>query len=164
MKRTGRWCGWLAGLGVLLLTQQGRAADIIVSGNVVQVSRAYDVLKELKADRAATYVTGKDQILLSVCNFSAPGAIWRVDVRRDSVEWPSGMKLEVRRTGDGMGEGAITGRRGFTEVGPTYRTLCSGTGDRMNIPLQIGISGCPLDLDVGTHVTSIIYTVMQIGR
>jgi len=164
MKQYGRWRGWLAWFSALLAAQQAWGADIIVTGSVVQVAETPRLMARPKAPLDPAYLSAKDEILLSVCNLPSPDAIWRVDVRRDSSEWPAGMKLEVRRTGDGIGEGAITGRRGFTEVGRTYRTLCSGTGDRMNIPLQIRISGYPLDLDVGTHVTGIIYTVMQIGR
>jgi hypothetical protein len=118
----------------------------------------------LSANRTVAYLTGKDQILLSVCNSASLGAIWRVDVRRDAADWPKGMKLEVRRTGDGLGEGSIVGRRGFVEVGTTFHTLCSGRGDRTSIPIQIRISGCPLDMDVGMHATSITYTVVQMGR
>jgi hypothetical protein len=152
------------GLGVLLTLQQAEAADIIVTGEVVQVSEVGDLLSELGGSRTVAYVTGTDQILLSVCNSASVSATWRVDVRRDAMDWPKGVKLEVRRTGDGLGEGSIVGRRGFVEVGTTSRTLCSGQGDRTSIPLQIRISGCPLDMDAGMHVTSITYTVVQTGR
>jgi len=163
MKRRARWPEYLVGLGVLLAARQADAADIIVTGTVVQVSQVGDLLPGLGSSRTVVYLTGKDQILLSVCSLAGGSGTWRVDVRRDAGDWPKGMKLEVRRTGDGMGEGSVVGRQGFVEVGTTYRTLCSGRGDRTNIPLQVRISGCPLDLDVGTHVTSITYTVIHTG-
>jgi hypothetical protein len=86
-----------------------------------------------------------------------------VDIKRTDLDWPKGLKLRIRRTGAGLGNGPIAGGRRYQEVGPGYRTLCTGTGDRTNIPLQFELAGVSLGVPVGTHVTSLTYTVVEIG-
>jgi hypothetical protein len=140
------------------------AADVIVTGALVEVNDSGATPSALLDRAGRAVVTRKDEVLVTVCNTGAPRAAWRLDIRRNDVEWPVGLRLRVRRTGDGAGTGLVAGGREYVEVGPTYRTLCSGTGDRMNVPLQFKISGLPLDLDAGTHAANIVYTLVEMGR
>jgi hypothetical protein len=141
----------------------GLAAEIAVMGSCVGNVRPEGPLTGSTDKMYSVYESSQDQILLTVCNTSGGKSMWRVDVRRADEGWPRGLKLWVRRTGAGLGTGPIGGGRGYKEVGPTNRALCSGTGDRSSIPLQFKLTGPSLDLPAGVHVVSITYTVVEIG-
>jgi hypothetical protein len=144
-----------AGLSVL----PARAADIAVIGSCLGV---VDPGEPALADGRSDYESLADQVLLTVCNTRSGQAAWRVDVRR-SGDWPKGLKLWVRRAGDGVGAGAIVGGRGYVEVGSLSRPLVFGKGDRSAIPLQFKLTGISPTLTSGAHAATLIYRLTEIG-
>jgi len=150
-------------LGALMAAVGVEAAEVRVLGLCAGTVGPKGLLASWRTHRPATYTSGRDQVLLTVCNTASAQSAWRIDIRRDDLEWPKGVKLRVRRTGDGMGNGLVAGGRGYTDVGSSYRTLCTGTGDRTSIPLQFELIGVQWGIPVGTHATTITYTVVEIG-
>jgi hypothetical protein len=149
-------------LAGILLARPAPALDLVVAGSLLGVAEF--PLDSTQRRSTQCFQSAPDQVLLSVCNAAGPRVVWRVDVRRRDAEWPRGLKLEVRRTGDGVGPGLLMGRRGYAVIGLTTRTLCSGTGNRAHIPLQFRLSGPALEFTAGTHACSLVYTVIQMGR
>ena len=152
------------GLALVLMTAGGALpAEISVLGSCVGRVGAKGLLAGWASKKGSTYRSARDEVLITICNTAGSESLWRVDIRRSDLEWPKGVKLRIRRTGDGMGGGMLTGGRTFQQVKLGCTTLCTGTGDRTSIPLQFELTGVSLDVPVGTHATSIIYTVVEIG-
>ena len=154
----------LAFLFAALMAVAGvEAAEVRVMGLCAGTVGPRVLLARWRTHKPTSYKSAKDQVLLTVCNTTSPESVWRIDIRRSDLEWPKGVKLRVRRTGDGMGDGLVAGGRGYTPVGASYRALCTGTGDRANIPLQFELTGVRWGIPVGTHATTITYTIVEIG-
>jgi hypothetical protein len=139
------------------------AAEVRVLGLCAGTVGPKSLLASWRTHKPTTYASARDQVLLTVCNTASPESTWRIDIRRSDLDWPQGVKLRVRRTGDGMGDGLVAGGRGYMEVGASYRTLCTGMGDRANVPLQFELTGVRWGIPVGTHATTITYTIVEIG-
>ena len=150
-------------LGALVSAIGVEAAEVRVLGLCAGTVGPKGLLASWRTQKPTTYRSARDQVLLTVCNTANPESAWRIDIRRDDLDWPKGVKLRVRRTGDGMGDGLVAGGRGYTPVGASYRTLCTGTGDRTNIPLQFEFIGVRWGIPVGTHATTVTYTIVEIG-
>lgn len=150
-------------LAAALAAKGGLSAEVRVMGLCAGTVGPKGLLASWRTKDTASYRSARDQVLMTVCNTASPQSAWRIDIKRDDLNWPKGVKLRVRRTGEGMGGGLIAGGRSYREIGPSYRTLCTGTGDRTNIPLQFELTGVSLEIPVGTHATTITYTVIEIG-
>jgi hypothetical protein len=112
----------------------------------------------------AVYLGSPGEVLVDVTGLVSGQAGWRLDVRREGGIWPRGMRLWVRRTGDGLGSGRLSGGMSFQEVTPNGMLLCLGTGDRLSVPLQLKITGVALGTPVGTYATAIGYTLVVLGE
>lgn len=150
-------------MAAALVAKSGPSAEVHVTGLCAGNVGPDGLLASWRTRETATYRSARDQVLMTVCNTASPQSAWRIDIKRDDLNWPRGVKLRVRRTGEGMGGGLIAGGRGYREIGPSYQALCTGTGDRTNIPLQFELTGVSLDIPVGTHATTITYTIIEIG-
>ncbi|MGQ9729935.1 MAG: hypothetical protein ACUVX8_01555 [Candidatus Zipacnadales bacterium] len=154
----------LAVVALISLSSRTQAAGIAILGSCQATVGPQWLLQERHGPRALTYVSDPSAVLLNITGMSSQLAGWRVEIRRADMDWPRGMRLWVRRTGDGMGSGRVWGPSRFTEITPTGVLLCIGQGDRIGIPLQFRITGLSFDIPVGTHTTSIAYGLIIIGE
>ena len=99
-------------------------------------------------------------ILLHVINDAGRKEQWKVEVRLQGAPLPGGSVLSVRRTGKGQGFGWIDEGLSFIPVGERPVILCSGTGDRMQIPLQVKFSGINPSIPSGELRSGILFTVV----
>ncbi|MBM3498784.1 MAG: hypothetical protein FJX74_08945 [Armatimonadetes bacterium] len=151
-------------LALCALSTESPAAGLAVMGSC-QVMVGPQWLIQATRGRATLPYTGEPAaVLLSVTGMSSPLAGWRVEVRREGGAWPEGMKLWVRRSGDGVGAGRLSGAHGFTEITPSGTLLCLGQGDRTGIPLQFRITGLSLHAPVGAHMAGVSYGLITIGE
>ncbi|MCD6360567.1 MAG: hypothetical protein J7M38_06825 [Armatimonadetes bacterium] len=138
------------------------ATEIFVVGDWTGLTIAgWSLAGGAGADLVSSRESAPDQTLIAITDTSCSPGGWRVDARRSDVHWPSRLSLSVRRTGDGSGPGDIQGGRTYQELTPTDSALFSGTGDRLDIPLQYRLDGISIDLPPGSYATTVVYTVVD---
>lgn len=98
---------------------------------------------------------------LSVVNAGNTREQWGIEVKIQGSPLPEGVKLWVRRSGSGHGAGWIRNGLGYIPVGESPVLLFSGTGDRMQVPLQLQIAGITPRTPGATIRTSLIFTVVR---
>lgn len=99
-------------------------------------------------------------ILLHVINDAGRNEPWKIEVRLQGTPLPGGSVLSVRRTGPGQGFGWINEGLSFIPLGERPVTLCSGTGDLMQIPLQVKFSDINPSTPSGELRSGILFTVV----
>jgi hypothetical protein len=109
----------------------------------------------------STYESGNSQAAVTVSDTTDPLDTWRLDVSRTDAAWDSRLTLSVRRTGDGTGQGALSGGTGYHEIGLMDSTFFSGAGDRLSVPLQLKLTGVSLQIPPGAYSTTVTYTVVD---
>jgi hypothetical protein len=156
----------LATATVLLtaLSPEGRAAGIAVLGSCEVAVAPEWLLHAAHGRPGLAYTSDPAAVMLEVTGMSSSTAGWRVEVRREGAAWPRDLRLWVRRTGDGLGAGRLSGALTFTEVTPHGALLCLGQGDRTGIPLQFRLTGLSLNVPVGAHMTGLSYGLITIGE
>jgi len=95
---------------VLVLTHRGqllRAQTISLTGSWTLTIDVSNLIGGPGTDLTDTYESAANQIVIDV---SATGnTSWRVDVRKSDITWPGQFHLDVRRTGNGTGNGDVSG-------------------------------------------------------
>jgi hypothetical protein len=81
---------------------------------------------------------------------------------RTDVTWDSHLTLSVRRTSDGVGGGAISGGDSYLPLGTGTSTFFSGTGDRLNIQMQLRLDGVSASVPANSYATTITFTVVDL--
>ena len=99
-------------------------------------------------------------VLLHVVDDGGRNEPWKIEVRLQGVLLPGNTVLSVRRTGTGQGFGWIDGGLAFVSLSERPVTLCSGSGDRMQIPLQVKFSGVNPSTPSGELRSGILFTVV----
>ena len=120
-------------------------------------------------DYAGTYNSANNQINISVTQSSFFANLlsnyqWRVDVRKQDVNWHTNLRLYARRTGNGNPfwiNGLVSGGNNFVELSNTNQILITGNRTRYDIPIQYRLEGVSVLLPVQTYETVIIYTVTE---
>jgi hypothetical protein len=96
---------------------------------------------------------------LALMEIKNANAGWRLDVSRADTLWPAGVRLYVRRNGDGTGTGTITGGTSYQEVTTVNTELFRGTLARKDIPMQFMVTGVSVSGGAGSFSTTVTYTV-----
>jgi len=86
---------------------------------------------------------------------------WGIEVRMQGSPLPDGVRVWIRRSGNGHGAGWIRSGMGYIPVGESPALLFSGTGDRMQVPLQLRIAGISPRTPGSKIRTSLIFTVVR---
>lgn len=131
------------------------ALELLVSG-----ASAFPEAKEFWSSSSPILKSSPGSVQLHVVNDSGRNTPWRVEVRLQGKHMEGGITLSVRRTGTGQGFGWIDGGLSFVSVGERPVVLCKGTGDRMQIPLQLQFSGVTPSTPSGELRSGILFTVV----
>jgi len=100
--------------------------------------------------------------VIHVVNSGGTREPWRLEVRRQGAPLPGGIILWIRRSGSGHGTGWIRDGLGFIPVGERPGSLFSGAGDRMQVPLQIRISGFTPRTPAVRIRSALLFTVVRL--
>lgn len=163
MNQSSRCSTWVRRLLSWLLCalplSLGHAAELHVQGS-------WGLLLDVSAlpggpgsDLARTYTSHRQVVALSVINTT--GHSWTLSVRRSRPDWPAGLALRCRRTGDGLGAYPPRGGLTYLAVTDAPEVLCSGVGDVMGMPLQLEVSGATLRLGPGARDLSLTMRVEE---
>lgn len=90
--------------------------------------------------------------------------VWSVSVQQSgTANWDTGLKISVRRTGEGTGGAILTGNTNYLQLTTTAQALVGGIlglgFSRDDIPIQYKIEGLSVLLPVKTYTTTILFTV-----
>ena len=90
--------------------------------------------------------------------------VWAVSVSQTNTSnWDAGLKLYVRRTGDGTGGAILLGGTTYIQLTAANQGFFSGLlglgFSRDNVPVQYKIEGLSVLLPVKTYTTTILYTI-----
>ena len=151
----------LALLGVVLCASRCLAIDITVTGDWLFTSSAGDLVAGAGTDLPNAYESDMAQAALTVSNTTGDTDNWRIDVRRSDTNWLAGLALFVRRTGDAVGGGSISGGISYLEVTSSDSAFISGSGDRVGIDVQLKVSGTSISIAPDTYSTLIVYKVVD---
>lgn len=142
---------------LLGLSGSGNAVDINVTGDWNTLAGADDLIGGAGTDMRPETTSAGGACSLDVSNTDTES--WTVRVSRDNDDWPSGVTLSVRRTGDGSGPGSVWGGTSYVTVDGSERTLFSGLGDRSNVQLQLRLQGRSIDQSPDVYASTLTYSV-----
>ena len=142
--------------GAALFPRAAEGLDVIISGSWQFPFRSFFWSSP---DPSVQSMPGSAAI--SVVNAGNTREQWGIEVKIQGSPLPEGVKLWVRRSGSGHGAGWIRSGMGYIPVGESPALLFSGTGDRLQVPLQIKIAGITPRTPVATIRTSLIFTVVR---
>lgn len=141
---------------VVFFPQNAEGLDVIVSG-----SWRFPLRASFWSSSDPSMQSMPGSAVLSVVNAGNTREQWGIEVKIQGSPLPEGVKLWVRRSGSGHGAGWIRNGLGFVPVGESPVLLFSGTGDRMQVPLQLRIAGITPRTPGATIRTSLIFTVVR---
>jgi hypothetical protein len=142
----------------LLSVIDGEAIDIFAISGWDETIDKNDLVTGVGSDLKGTYESPPNATVININASSSES--WRVYVRRTS--WDSNSTLYLKRTSNGSGLESIEGGTSYILIGTTDVQLFSGKGPRMSINLQYKLTGISIRIPVGTHSTTLIYTVEEI--
>jgi hypothetical protein len=89
---------------------------------------------------------------------------WRVDIRKEDINWNPSLQLQVRRTTNGAGTifSSISGGANYQNIQNNSQSFFQGVGAFNNINIQYRLSGFSVLIPVDTYSTNIIYTLIDI--
>ena len=137
------------------------AIEIALTGSWSPVIGAADLIGGAGTDLAPIYESSADAIAVTISSTTGSGDNWRVDVMMTDINWPAGFDLFIRRTGDGTGSGSIAGGAAYQQITDGYAALFSGAGDRLDIPLQLKLTGVSVHTPPDTYSATVTYTVVD---
>lgn len=88
-------------------------------------------------------------------------AYWRVTVCKNDINWDNQVKVYVRRTNSGSGNGTVWGCTNYTQIRNMPITVLQGQGALSNIYLQYKLDGISLAVPANTYYTDIVYTLYE---
>jgi len=138
------------------------AIDLTSAGSWTRVVTESDLQGGAGSNLVATYTSNASEVSLSVTGTIDVADNWRIDVRRADDIWHDNLSLFVRRTGDGIGPGTISGGGSYQEITLTDAPLFSGAGDRTGVTLQLQLDGMSVSVPAAIYSTTITYTVVDV--
>jgi hypothetical protein len=147
----------LSGALCLAVASVAQAADLTVTGSWSETLGPPDLVDGAGTDIRSPITSGSYQATLDIANTG--GAAWTIGVRRASSNLPTGVAIAVRRTTTGTGDGGISGGESFLTVGGTEQTLCSGTGDRSGVGLQLRLNSISVAHGTGSFGATLTYRI-----
>jgi hypothetical protein len=126
--------------------------DVEFSFNYSNIKAGEDYSLETESKR--------DGVSLSI-NKLKRQAYWRVTVCKTDINWNNKVKIYVRRTNSGSGNGSVWGCTNYTRIRNMPQTVMQGYGGLNNIYLQYKLNGVSVDLPSNTYYTDIIYTLYE---
>ncbi len=162
MKRPTVFAAALLSLSMFWATPALAVLSIATSGSWSLTVDASDLSAGAGSDLVNSQTSSSTQGSIDISGTTGSSDNWRVDVKRVDTTWDSDFTIYVRRTGDGTGDGSITGGTTFQEVTTTDASFFSGSGDRTGINVEFMIEGFSVStIPVDVYDTAITYTIVD---
>lgn len=143
-------------LQLTLLAGFSLAADLTSSGDWVESITASHLTAGAGSDLQAKFESVAGVTTLTIFNTSGS---WTLRARRGGNPGHPNVAIHVKRTSNGAGSGSIAGGTSYLELSTSDAELCSGSGDRSGIALQVKLTGLNRTVSPATYLSSLIFTV-----
>lgn len=107
-----------------------------------------------------TYESLIDQIIIDIKGKKVKD--WVLYVRRQDNTWSSDFRLNIRRTDDGVGSGAIIGGTTYQEITTIDTEFFQGGKNRRDVDTQLQLKLLSGVVDKGNYQTIVIYTITEL--
>jgi hypothetical protein len=114
------------------------------------------------SDLVSSYENTAGAILIELTGLLGQQNNYRVDVSKSDTNWHGNFRLFVKRTGDGTGNGTITGGTTYQEITNTDQQFWTGVNGRHNVPIQLKLDNVSVQIPPDTYTTTVNYTVVLI--
>ena len=141
----------------LLVSSPAWGMDLALTGAWTLSSGPGEVVAG--SDLPSSYESTSGEMAAAVFNTTGADDAWRVDISGTGTSWPAALHLFARRTGDGLGAGAIQDGTGYQELSAISASFFSGAGDRTDIPLQLKLTGVSIQIAPGEYRATVMCTV-----
>jgi hypothetical protein len=140
------------------------AGSIDVNGSWSETINVNDLIAGAGSDVNSTYTSPADQATVDITLTSGALDEWRVDVKKSDSNWHSSTHLYLRRSSDGTPGhigATISGGTSYLEVTDIDQVFFSGSGDRLNVGIQLRLTGFSVHVPPGNYSTTIILTFVD---
>lgn len=132
--------------------------DITVAGSWSETINFNNLQGGAGSEIIGTCESIPGDVIIDISNGSPS---WRVDLRRDGMNWPAELSLSVKRVSSGTG-GSVSGGTGYQTITTTDQILFTGSGNITGIELQFQLDGISTSITPDIYNTQIIYTVVDL--
>jgi len=131
-----------------------------VSGNWAYTIPSTDVT-EAGNDFTGIYSSASNQVTMTVFWWFTD-FLYRVEVRKDDVDWDSRLQLYIQRTGDGwLWSGWINGGTSYQLITDSNQLFFRGRRTVLGIPIQYQLRNVSVIIPAKTHSTTVVFTFIQ---
>jgi hypothetical protein len=139
-----------------------QAIDISASGGWTETIDVADLVSGAGSDLIDTYQSITNATTANISNCVDDSDNWGINVRRVDGTWDGDLKLYVKRTSDGEGNGSISEGLFYIEITTTDTQLFTGAGNRNNVDLQYELTGMSISASPDNYSTTVVFTVVDI--
>jgi hypothetical protein len=110
----------------------------------------------------STHESDQNEVRLTISKTVSTDSQWRLDVKRIDYSWNPALRIYIKRTSDGSGDGTIQNGLTYMEITEMDQYFFEGTGDRKQIDIQFKVEGLTIDIPPNDYTTEIYYTVIEV--
>lgn len=136
------------------------AISISGTGSWTKTITGTDLAGGAGSNLNSTYESAPDACSITISGTTGPPDVWRVDVKKVDGTWNGSLVLSAKRTSSGSG-GSVSGGQAYQQLGNTYATFFSGSGDVSGISVQLKLTGVSITIPPGTYTSTVYYTVVD---
>jgi hypothetical protein len=151
---------FLPALFFLFCLAEAQAIDLTATGGLIRSIGRTDLASGAGSNLQSTY-TDAAATTLDVSGTAGAGDNWRIEVRGADTAWDPALSLQVRRDGNGSGNGSIEGGSSFIEVTGSDTAFFTGAGDRSGIAITYRMTGMGIHVPPGSSSTTVLFTVVD---
>jgi len=140
------------------------AGSIDTNGSWSETIDASDLIAGAGSNVNSTYTSPGDQATVDITLTSGALDEWRVDVKKSDSTWHSSTHLYLRRSSDGTPGhigATISGGTSYLEVTDIDQAFFSGSGDRLNVGIQLRLTGFSIQVPPGNYSTTVTLTFID---
>jgi hypothetical protein len=140
------------------------AGSIDITGSWSETINANDLIAGAGSNVNSTYTSPAEQATVDITLTSGALDEWRVDVKKSDSNWHSNTQLYLRRSSDGTPGhigATISGGTSYLEVTDIDQVFFSGSGDRLNVGIQLRLTGFSIQVPPGNYSTTVILTFID---
>ena len=168
LKRLRRLAYFFLMIGLFLTPKSIQAQLNIESSNTINFSILEINVVDAGLDFQNDFSTTDDAILLSVNILpqnlqNTTLRSWRVDIRKNDIDWHDNLDLFVRVTGNGNSNFNTSLQNDFSyqQIQDFDNLFFNGTGWINNIPIQVKLSGVSVIIPAKSYATELVFTLLD---
>lgn len=139
------------------------ALEVTVSGGHAFSLDLADLAGGAGSNLIPVHHSGADAILLTVAGTSGDDDTWQMQVHKEDSLWHGSLALGVLRTGTGSGSGSISGGDVLSlTLNSSDQVFFEGSGDRINVPVQLTLSGVSVLVPADSYITTVYLTIIDL--